>query len=336
MKFSIIVPVYNAEKFLWKCLGSISSQSYNNFEVILINDGSTDSSGNICDEVVKKDARFQVIHKSNEGVSSARNNGINIASGDYIIFVDSDDWINEDALEKINNILKKYQYDICMFGIVREETNGSKIMFKNINLYNIKSKMEIVKILPELIKSERINAPFKVYSLKILNENNIKFDIRTSIGEDYLFNMSCFLKATSLYIFSDALYHYRTSSGTSLSTKFSSDKYVNRMYVNENILNTLVNIEEPHKVYEAVMQIRMKNVYSCFMDVFKKGCVYSFSEKLNFIETILEIEHLENYSSIKSKKFKILSLILKINSKFLVYIVSKTMFSIKKKRMLIV
>ena len=98
---SIIVPVYNVEKYLEKCIDSILNQSYQNLEIILIDDGSTDNSGSICDEYKKKDQRVQVIHQKNQGQSSARNAGLNIAKGSYIGFVDSDDWIEQNMYEKL-------------------------------------------------------------------------------------------------------------------------------------------------------------------------------------------------------------------------------------------
>ena len=98
---SVIVPVYNVEKYLNKCLDSIISQTYTNLEIILIDDGSTDNCGKICDEYASKDKRIKVIHKENAGVSSARNYGIQCATGDWIMFVDSDDWIEFDAINSI-------------------------------------------------------------------------------------------------------------------------------------------------------------------------------------------------------------------------------------------
>ena len=98
---SVIIPVYNSEKYLHKCIDSVLSQSYTNFEVILVNDGSTDSSGMICDEYAEKDERVRVFHKDNGGVSTARNLGIDYATGKYVLFIDSDDYMTDDAVEKI-------------------------------------------------------------------------------------------------------------------------------------------------------------------------------------------------------------------------------------------
>lgn len=116
-KISIIVPVYNVELFLHKCIISILSQTFKDFELILINDGSTDKSGEICDVYSQKDSRIKVIHKKNEGQSSARNKGLEIARGDYIGFVDSDDWIEQDMYKTLYESSIKANADIAVIGL---------------------------------------------------------------------------------------------------------------------------------------------------------------------------------------------------------------------------
>src|SRR5699024_8688641 len=127
LKISVIVPVYNAEKYLHRCIKSILDQTYKNLEIILVDDGSIDTSGKICDYYDHKDERIKVIHKENGGQSSARNTGLTIASGDYVSFVDSDDWIVEDIYEYCINLIKTTNCDVvdfkCMF------TNGEVIKF---------------------------------------------------------------------------------------------------------------------------------------------------------------------------------------------------------------
>lgn len=115
-RISVIVPVYNVETYLAKCVDSILGQSYANLEVILVNDGSTDSSGSICDAFARKDDRVRVIHKENGGLSSARNAGMEAAAGEYISFIDSDDWIEPDAYEHLLGLMEKYQVKLVCGG----------------------------------------------------------------------------------------------------------------------------------------------------------------------------------------------------------------------------
>lgn len=113
---SVVVPVYNVEEYLARCVDSILNQTYRNLEVILVDDGATDSSGSICDDFAAKDSRVRVIHKKNGGLSSARNAGIDMASGEYITFVDSDDWIEADAYEHMLDVMKRYQVKLVCGG----------------------------------------------------------------------------------------------------------------------------------------------------------------------------------------------------------------------------
>lgn len=112
MKISVIIPVYNVENYLMRCLESVISQSFKDFEIILVDDGSTDSSGQVCDRVSHSDSRIKVIHKRNGGLSSARNTGLDIANGEYVTFIDSDDWILSDAFEYLLSVIEKTQSDV--------------------------------------------------------------------------------------------------------------------------------------------------------------------------------------------------------------------------------
>ena len=135
IRLSVIVPVYNVEKYLKKCIESILAQSFKDFELILIDDGSTDSSGKICDEYEKRDARIIVIHKTNGGLSSARNAGLDIAKGKYIGFVDSDDWISPQMYEKLILMCEKNDLDMAVCGVKKCYNDSSKdyICYNTIN-----------------------------------------------------------------------------------------------------------------------------------------------------------------------------------------------------------
>lgn len=147
-KISIIIPVYNLEKYISKCIESVIYQSYNNLEIIIINDGSTDTSGNICDCYAKKDNRIIVINQNNQGLSMARNNGLEIATGKYIGFVDGDDWIEFDMFELLYENLYSYNADIsiCNFNYINEKNeillnmNGEPVSDR----YNLKSNSIVV------------------------------------------------------------------------------------------------------------------------------------------------------------------------------------------------
>ncbi|SCH19957.1 glycosyltransferase family 2 protein [Romboutsia sp. 1001713B170207_170306_H8] len=218
-KVSIIVPIYNAERDLKCCIDSILSQTFEDIEVILVNDGSTDKSREICDEYAIKDKRIILIHKKNQGVSSARNLGIKESTGDYIMFCDSDDWIESDCIEKLYSKIKDSNADIIYSGVYREEyTNGKKIQDKvsGVSEEIFIKKEDFDKYLDYIIES--IKSPFlspcaKLYNASIIRNNNLKFDIDMVCFEDFCFNLKFLQNTKSMYLSKDIKYHYRGERG---------------------------------------------------------------------------------------------------------------------------
>lgn len=174
---SVIIPVYNVEKYLTRCAESVINQTYNNLEIIFIDDGSTDESGKICDMYAKQDKRVKVVHKENGGLSSARNAGLDIARGHYIGFVDSDDYIDLNMYESMFNSIKKYKTNIACVGIIREdEQNGFKQIIRCPNKETEYSDEESIE---EILYSRNIG--ISVWSK--LFEKTIFEKIRFPVGE---------------------------------------------------------------------------------------------------------------------------------------------------------
>lgn len=214
---SIIVPVYNVEKFLPKCLESIISQSYSNLEIILINDGSQDNSGEICNYYSEKDERIKVIHKENGGVSTARNEGLKIALGDYIGFVDSDDTIEknmyevllEKALENESEIVCCNYKDVLPNCTRNREHKLQKGLYEGINVLHSYFQDSIMGtvIWNKLYKKQIIEGLF--------------FDANYSIAEDTLFNYYAFKKANRVYFTNLALYNAEKRQGSATTSLFN-------------------------------------------------------------------------------------------------------------------
>lgn len=210
---SIIIPIYNVEKYLPKCLDSVISQTYTNIEIILVNDGSTDSSGLICDDYALKDSRIKVIHKENGGVSSARNIGLDTASGDYVMFVDSDDYVEVDFCEKSLKMALEMNADIVSFGFYRERIDGTRKEVKTVCPRTV-SPSEGIK---ELITKKDYIYNFlwnKIFRL------NLFLGLRYPIGKEYEDQNTYLLfhKANTIYVSDLILYHYvyRDNSITSI------------------------------------------------------------------------------------------------------------------------
>lgn len=223
--FSIIVPVYNIEKYIEECIDNVLCQSFQNYELILVDDGSTDSSGKICDDYAKKSDRIVVIHKENGGLSAARNSGIEASTGDYIIFLDGDDYWQGNALEKFNLMIESQNpdYILCadFYGV---DGNGNKRTF-NLGL----SKKEFDKLhgddaLDYIFKnaSQNIYSVWRsAYRSKIIRQNNLYFNEKLLLSEDVPWTPR-FIKLTKKCVLvNDPFYVYRLDRVGSLFTSRS-------------------------------------------------------------------------------------------------------------------
>lgn len=231
---SVIVPVYNAEMYLERCLDSLVDQKMENIEFICINDGSTDRSQEILDEYAEKDERFCVFQKENGGVSTARNLGLEKASGKYIMFLDSDDWYESDTCKKAYSLIDENNADVALFCMDMEYAEHSE--YKSILLDEyIKFDEDGCKELHrrcigliedecrELRKFDFLSVLYlKIYRKDIIEQNNIRFeDIRkTGSFEDGLFNIEYFNHIESAVYSPDSLYHYNRCNESSITTKY--------------------------------------------------------------------------------------------------------------------
>lgn len=215
IKISIVIPVYNASKYLSKCLDSVINQSYSNIEIVLVDDGSRDNSGNICDEYSNKDKRIKVIHKENGGVSYTRNTGIKKATGDYITFVDSDDLVHSDYVRKLVENVDSDTLSVCQI-----ENFYDKVNYSN-DLSDEKLEFQTKNFI-ELCRLTLLNTPCcKLFNLDILRKNKIMFDTKLSLGEDLLFNLDYLKYVGKIVVTNNKLYFYRRSDSNTLSTAYN-------------------------------------------------------------------------------------------------------------------
>lgn len=200
---SVIVPVYNVQKYLEKCVNSIINQTYKNIEIILVDDGSKDSSGKLCDELKRKDNRIKVIHKKNGGLSDARNTGIKMSNGSYIGFVDSDDYIKEDMFEILYNLNKDYSADISIVSFY-EIYNGTLISVRDSNKLEELTKIEAIK---ELLIDTKIQsyAWNKLFKRELFD--SIQFPINKNY-EDIATTLLLFEKANKVVLLEEPKYYY--------------------------------------------------------------------------------------------------------------------------------
>lgn len=235
---SIIIPIYNVEKYLKRCLDSVVNQSYKNLDIILVDDGSTDKSGIICDEYSKKDDRIRVIHKKNGGLSDARNTGLELVQGEYIGFVDSDDLINVDMYKiMINQILiNKADLAICKF-VKFYDKNANEIIEmskQNISNYNFSKNTACVdreNALRECLSTKKfsVSAWSKLYKKAIFND--LVFPYKTEM-EDFAVIIDIILKCNKILLINEQLYYYYQRTNSIINSRFKkSDLDLEKIFV---------------------------------------------------------------------------------------------------------
>lgn len=255
IKISVIVPVYNVEDYIRKCLDSLINQTYKNLEIIVVDDGSQDSSGKICDEYANKDQRIHVIHKANGGLVSARKSGILLATGEYSTYVDSDDWIDENAFEELVDLLIIYHPDILAYGFIKE-------------YYDFTIKRE--ELLQEgyydrrrfLIESNKIithnhffcqmlhfSACSKIYKTNLVKECQLEVNDEIRIGEDMAVVFQCMMKMQSLFIIKKCYYHYRVNE-KSICNNRGEDEYQRYLKLVKHLSEMKSNFKEWSIDYE--------------------------------------------------------------------------------------
>jgi glycosyltransferase involved in cell wall biosynthesis len=213
---SIIVPVYKVEKYVARCIESILAQTYNNWELLLIDDGSPDLSGNICDEFSKRNKCVRTYHKSNGGVSSARNFGIEKATGDWIMFIDADDWIENDCIERCFKEVQLYGLDFLQFGF-----------------YSVKDPTLVNRSFPEtkvldsnsyvMSKSINVTVWACLFNMSIINKNHIRFDTKLKLAEDQIFVFNYLRHSNRVKYLSLPLYYYFDNTSGAVHNAKSED-----------------------------------------------------------------------------------------------------------------
>lgn len=282
-RVSIIIPVYNCSKFLNKCMESILNQDYTNIEVILVNDGSTDDSLKICEKIQEKDSRVVVINKENGGVSSARNEGLKNATGEYIFFVDGDDYIDLDCIRKCMEIIKEKNLDILKFSYVKELSK--KIKRKYQYSVPVNKKIEKKDYKEELYPYVFTTNDFCNVTISIIKRNiigNTKFKLNTLIGEDFLFFIECLNQSNNIYFVNDCFYHYIVNE-ESATHNFSKEKSVKKLS-DSLFVNTEINEILLEKKYDS----NEKYIYKCNDSIFNNLQVCIMNNNYNMYSKYID------------------------------------------------
>lgn len=319
-KVSIVIPVYNAERYIDDCLKSLIDQTYENVEIILIDDGSKDSSYDICLRYTKKYEFIKLYKKKNGGPSSARNLGIDKSNGDYICFVDSDDSVKANYVEK----LVENSADLIISGVteVYDNNKKDKSMCEIIQKYN---NEEIYDKFLEASESDVFNSPFcKLYKKNIIDNHNLKFDESIRMGEDLIFNIHYLKYCKSLIIIPECLYYYNKSAVGSLTKKFEFTRWNTEkvVYHEYKKLYEFYDLYEKNKSQIDCMLLlgAKKTIYILCMSDIKLNDSIKYIKKISNDEEILKVT---KYVRPKNKLTKILMLLIKNKASFMTYVLFK-------------
>jgi len=300
--FSIIVPIYNIEKYIEQCILSIIDQTFTNFELILVDDGSTDCCPHICDEYAMRDSRIKVVHKENGGVVSARQAGVAVSTGEYIACVDGDDWISKDYLEKFADICNQYNADIVCCGAILAYEDKEIRRPPRVNFLGYYDRKRIEnEIFPILI--ERSDGVYfspslwaKVIRREIYQEQQL-INTFVNIGEDGACVKPCIYHSQSMYVMGDCLYFYRQNPASMTKKKKAFDwngpRIIGQHFEKQIDMNEL---DFQEQVYRNVVH----NLFNVCLSQFNRKEAYSVVTK----DIKLHIRESYYYRAIKNCKYK--------------------------------
>lgn len=290
MFFTIIIPIYNSEKTLDRCLESVQNQIFKDYQVILVDDGSQDSTPSICSRFVEADDRFKYIRQNNQGVSSARNKGLECAEGEYITFLDSDDVYFPNYLEEFKNLMLEFpEHDSYWCGfqyILANNVYGEKKRYSAQEEVSLIDKKKIMDLHEKTLEAVPFN---KVYNRKIISNYTIVMKKNLSLGEDLLFNYEYLDKCenSQIVILNKELYGYYCTSEDSLNCKYRKDLKEVYEILNAETLKFLlkwqVDDQQLRKYYNSVFW-RMDKV---LRNTFRKECVLSKKQKYAYNNALL-------------------------------------------------
>lgn len=249
---SIIIPIYNVEKYLEKCLDSILNQTYKNLEIILIDDGSTDNSPNICNSYCEKDKRIKIIHKNNEGVSSARNKGIELSKGKYIVFIDSDDYVSNEHIEVLYDCIISNNVDLVISNLIDISEDG--IILNNEEKESFLMNKD--QCLKELLSEDNFYhlCCGNIYRKDLLEK--IRFNCKYRIAEDLDFLYRYIKQISSAYFLSKNTYYYLKREGSATNSIYS-EKWNDELKICNFIISEMVELENNFHKYAKRKYIRL-------------------------------------------------------------------------------
>ncbi|MEG1996131.1 MAG: glycosyltransferase family 2 protein [Oscillospiraceae bacterium] len=342
MLFSIIIPVYNSCDFLKNAVESVARQEFDDCEIILVNDGSTDASPSLCEQIKNTYKNVTVIHQQNKGSAAARNTGINASHGEYLLFLDADDEYKDGVLNFLASVIATRKFDVCCFGYCNVNIIKNSKVYKSFfhrrceQFYETKSQItkEILDIIDDRIVFS--SCCTKAYRRELLIENKILMPQDVAIGEDFCFNLEVIKHSNSYYFTDEVFYEYISQNENSVMTRFNENKHSDlvKMHKYRNSFLSEYNNLDSKMLDTNIKMDYVRICYSAYMDMFLKKCSFNFSKKMDFISQTknkVKYDYKETDKSFLSKKQAIIFSVFATQNNFFIYLSSLICFIMKYK-----
>lgn len=335
MKISIIVPVYNNEKYIVKCIESVTNQEFTNWELILINNGSTDRSRELCEKYVNEDDRIILVNGENEGPSVARNKGLELATGDYCMFVDGDDYIEEDTLGILANEMQEKDYQIIFYGNYNDTYINNEYIRTGENKcseYEFDNNEEFKKNYVELLNHFMVNQVWnKIYKKSFIDEVGTSFPKGMNYSEDIIFNIKLYKKLQRGKVLNKSFYHYVNHKGDSLCSTFNINKFNDMKYAYIKIKEEVANWN--NEVIESLSNLFIKDINIYINSLYGSSCNLGYSEKSKVVHGIIKDDVVQiciKESKLNGIRNKITSTLIRCKCKNLLLLMGKVTRKIRK------
>lgn len=297
IKVSIVIPVYDAEKYIEECIESLLSQTLKECEFIFVNDGSHDRSSEIIKSYQNSDSRIILINQKNQGVSVSRNKGVQLSTGEYIGFVDADDFVETDMFENLYNSAMKNECDI-VFSNFESEQQGHKVITKYPFPVGVNLDKDFIKqkLLPYFIEKDDLNTVCnKIFRKKMIFDNKIVFPVNVTLGEDGLFNIYSFSHATSIKYLDYTGYHYREVKG-SATRDISRKDYFNRaLEVYTSPLPEILYKNIDIKKHEKQKAIKLINSVMSYIHIyFTPSKDFAFGKRYQYVSNMIKNKYVQD------------------------------------------
>ncbi len=335
IKISVIMPVYNVENYIRKCLDSLLAQSFKQWELIAVDDGSPDKSGEICDEYAKNDSRITVIHKENGGAPSARNTAIERARGEYLYFMDSDDWAEPEMLEDMYNKAKQTDAQLVVAGYYID-TYYSDTQFysqsQSLPSRDFKSRSEFREYAYKMFDKNLLYTPWnKLYQRKYIIDNNIRF--KNTFWDDFPFNLDVVRDVERVALMENRYYHFMRARSDSETAKHRSDMYEKREQEHGWMLSLYMHWGiDDEASREMIFRRYIERVVGCIENVTNPACPLSEREKNEQISKMIsspETRKALKYARPNSIVMKLMLLPVRMKSVFITKLEGKFISSVK-------